>query len=198
MARVDVKNAQISRRRRGPALEEAILDAAWEELADAGYSKLTYEAVARRAATSRPVLYRRWPTVARLAIAAIMRYVTLHPITVQDLGNVRDELFLLLRRFADRAPPRLVRLIFEMQSDMQAEELNFADHNQEDPILPVLERAVSRGEVDPDRITPRILRLPTSLVLHETMISLKPIPDAAIREIIDQLFLPLIMPRTPG
>jgi len=55
-------------RRRGAALEAAILDAAWAELVAAGYAGLTMEAVAARAQTSRPVISRRWPD--RAAIPA--------------------------------------------------------------------------------------------------------------------------------
>ena len=36
-------------RRRGPGLEAAILEAAWEELTEAGYAALTMESVAARA-----------------------------------------------------------------------------------------------------------------------------------------------------
>ena len=57
-------------RRRGATLEEAILDAAWAELIDHGYAEMTLEAVAKRAGTSRPVLYRRWPSRTKLATAA--------------------------------------------------------------------------------------------------------------------------------
>jgi AcrR family transcriptional regulator len=50
-----------NRRRRGTALEDAILDAAWTELIEHGYANLTLESVAKRSGTSRPVLARRWP-----------------------------------------------------------------------------------------------------------------------------------------
>src|SRR5580704_17603611 len=58
-------------RRRGEALETALLDAAWEELQAVGYAGLTTEAVADRAGTSRAVIYRRWPKRAELVIAAL-------------------------------------------------------------------------------------------------------------------------------
>jgi len=65
---------QVPRRRRyGAALEEALLDAAWDELGEIGYAGFTVDAVARRAGTSRPVLYRRWPSRARLVLAASER-----------------------------------------------------------------------------------------------------------------------------
>ena len=59
------------RRRRGSELEGALLDAAWEELQANGYAGLTYDAVAARAGTSKPALYRRWPTKADLVVATM-------------------------------------------------------------------------------------------------------------------------------
>jgi AcrR family transcriptional regulator len=185
------------RRRRGTMLEDAILDAAWSELEERGYSEFTFQAVAERAETSRPVLYRRWTTRASLASAAIARHMKLHPITVPDLGNLRDEMCLLLRQFADRAPPRLLGLLFDMGQDMAAEGKSFMDDRfQEFPLKDVIERAVERGEVDKDRLTPRVLRTPVSLVLHEVVMTVRQISDSAIAEIFDQIFLPLVAARS--
>jgi AcrR family transcriptional regulator len=183
----------VVKRRRGAALEDAILDAAWSELELRGYSDFTFQAVADRAGTSRAVLYRRWPTKTSIASAAIVRHIKLNPITVPNLGNFRDEMCLLLRRFADRAPPRLLGLIFEMSQDMAAEGTSFMDDRFQDfPMKDVLERALARGDVDKDRLTPRVVRLPFSLVMHEVVITVKQISDMAIAEIVDQTFLPLV------
>ncbi|HET6737281.1 MAG TPA: helix-turn-helix domain-containing protein, partial [Kribbella sp.] len=57
-------------RRRGAALEEAILRAAVEELQEVGYRELTMDGVAARAGTSKNVIYRRWPSRAALCVAA--------------------------------------------------------------------------------------------------------------------------------
>lgn len=183
-------------RRRGAALEEAIADAAWFELASGGYSAFTFEAVARRAETSRAVLYRRWPTRSSLASAAIARHVALNPLVTPDLGNVRDELCLVMRKFADRSPPRLLRLIFEMSADMMSENATFQDMRyRENPLGDILTRAVERGEVDEKALTPRIVRLPLSLVMQDIIVSLRPISDEAIGEIVDEVFLPLVSRR---
>jgi len=61
-------------RRRGAALEAALLDAAWDELQVTGYQAMTMEAVADRAGTSRAVLYRRWPKRAELVVATLRRH----------------------------------------------------------------------------------------------------------------------------
>jgi AcrR family transcriptional regulator len=185
-------------RRRGVALEEAILDAAWAELIEHGYAAMTLETVAKRAGTSRPVLHRRWPSRTKLATAALARYMALNPIDVPDLGSVRAELSLFLRRLADRARPDLVRLLFDMSGDLAEVKTSLADVRAEFAndrlIRAILDRAIARGEVDPGRLTPRIVALPTDLTRHELLMTFEPPSDAAIREIVEDIFLPLVQP----
>src|ERR1700742_3539938 len=84
-------------RRRGAALQEALLDAAWHELTTSGYGRFTMEAVAARAGTSTPVLYRRWPDRRDLALAAIRHYGDRNPVGVPDTGTLRGDLVAFLR-----------------------------------------------------------------------------------------------------
>jgi AcrR family transcriptional regulator len=183
-------------RRRGAALQDAILDAAWAELTEHGYAEMTLETVAKRAGTSRPVLHRRWPSRTKLATAALGRYLALNPIDVPDLGSVRAEMGLLLRDLSDRARPDLVRLVFDMTSDLMDAKSNLADVRGEITngrlIVAILDRGIERGEVDPDRLTPRIVALPTDLARHEMLMTLGPLSDEVIREIVEDIFLPLV------
>jgi AcrR family transcriptional regulator len=189
-------------RRRGTRLEDAILDAAWAELIERGYPELTLEGVAKRAGTSRPVLHRRWPSRTALATAALGRHVARNPIVVPDLGSVRDEICLLLRQMSDRARPDMVRLVFDMQKDLADHHSNLAGLRahlkgqivEPDAMQTILGRAVDRGEVAPARLTPRIVSVPTDLARHEILMTFEPLSDAAINEIVDQVFLPLVRP----
>ena len=56
----------------------------------------------------------------------------------------------------------------------------------------VVNRAVERGEVDPARLTPRIIALPFDLFRNEMMMTLKPVPDHVLRQIVDDIFIPLV------
>jgi AcrR family transcriptional regulator len=183
-------------RRRGATLEEAILDAAWAELIDHGYADMTLEAVAKRAGTSRPVLYRRWPSRTKLATAALARYLSLKPVEIPDLGNVSAELRLLLRQLSDRARPDLLRLLFDMSGDLVDAKSNFAKVRAEfanDRLIhAILDRSTARGEIDPDRLTPRIVALPTDLARHEMLMTFEPLSDEVIQEIVEGIFLPLV------
>jgi hypothetical protein len=62
------------------------------------------------------------------------------------------------------------------------------------PIDDILQRAVERGEIDPRKLTPRIAALPIELVRHEMMMTMAPVPDSVIAEILDEVFLPLVIP----
>jgi hypothetical protein len=55
-----------------------------------------------------------------------------------------------------------------------------------------LGRAVDRSDIDAGRITPRIARLPIDLVHHEMTMTLAPMTETALEEIVDTIFLPLL------
>ena len=183
-------------RRRGAALEDAILDAAWAELTELGYTGMTLESVAKRAGTSRPVLSRRWPTRTKLATAALARQSKLNPTSVPDMGSVSDELRQLLRYMSNRVRPNLVQLAFDMSRDLADEGSNFRDVRGEltdgELMKTILKRGVNRGEIDPTRLTPRNIALPTDLARHEILMTYRPLSEEVIREIVEDVFLPLV------
>lgn len=58
--------------------------------------------------------------------------------------------------------------------------------------MTILERADRRGEIQLDRITPRVASLPVDLVRHELFRTQAPVPEAILEEIVDDVFLPLL------
>jgi AcrR family transcriptional regulator len=68
-----VREPEVSRRRRGAELEDAICLAAFDELCDVGFSAFTIESVAARAQTGKASIYRRWPTKNELLMDAFCR-----------------------------------------------------------------------------------------------------------------------------
>ena len=57
----------------------------------------------------------------------------------------------------------------------------------------ILRRAVERGEISEDRLTSRVAQLPIDLLLHDLIMTQAPMADAGIVEIVDEIFLPLLM-----
>jgi AcrR family transcriptional regulator len=187
--------APASTRRRGSALEDALLDAAWDELREVGYAKLTMEGVAQRAGTSRPVLARRWPTRPQLVIAALRRHRPMISGEVPDTGNLRGDVLTVLRRisarFAEVGPETFYGLAGDyfadraLVPDFQAQVLRTGN----EVMAAILRRAAERGEARDD-IPPRVATLPIDLLRHELLLSLG--DEHAITEIVDQVFLPLV------
>lgn len=195
----DVSKESVRKRRRGAELEAALLDAAWDELIAIGFEELTYEAVAARAGTSRAVLYRRWPTKRELVLAAMSRKAPPVPNEPPDTGNLRSDVIALLRfivrRMHDLAPVRQV-LAAEQEGDTELSAY-LASRNREpggDWMRTVLDRAAHRGEIDSAAPLPdRLVTLPVVLVLHELLMARHTPSDADLEEIVDLLFLPLVM-----
>jgi AcrR family transcriptional regulator len=182
-------------RRRGSALEDALLDAAWAELQEVGYARLTMEAVAQRAGTSRPVLARRWPTRPQLIIAALRRHRPLLSGEIPDTGNLRDDVLALLRRvsarFAEVGPDTFYGLAADYFADPVVipdfQAVTFQSGNE--VMTAILKRAAERGEVK-DEIPARVASLPIVLLRHHLLLS--PGDEHALTGIVDQVFLPLV------
>ncbi len=92
--------------------------------------------------------------------------------------------------------PDLIRLAFDMGGDLADAQSNLAEVRGEivdgQLIRTIVERGVRRGEVDPERLTPRIISLPGDLARNELLMTLKPLRDEVIREIVHDIFLPLV------
>lgn len=191
----------MAERRRGEELEDAILEAAWLEMAACGYAGMTMEAVAERAGTSRPVLARRWNGKAPLAVAAIRQQMAKHPVEVPDRGNVRTELLECLERMSERtsgvtAAFSLFLSEYFAETSSAPKDLRAAlIQGQVQSIPAILERAVKRGEVDPKKLTPPIASLLSTLFREYAIMNFSP-PSPALRKAwVDTVFLPLVKVR---
>jgi AcrR family transcriptional regulator len=194
---VDLESEPL-RRRRGAELEAALLEAAWEELFDTGYAGLTFDGVAQRAGTSRPVLYRRWPNKPDLVRAAVQYELVRDRPTVPDTGSLRGDLLAVLRN-ANKHRAGFTALLtyhlgpyFQETGTSPAELRQVLLQDQPSTTDLIFERAVARGEVAAERLTPRLRSLPYDLYRHEALMTLEPVPDHVIESILDEVVLPLI------
>lgn len=186
-------------RRRGAALEEALLDAAWHELQAVGYAALTMDAVADRAGTSRAVLYRRWRNKAELVIAAMRRHTPMLSGEVPDSGSLRGDVLALLHRMSERLAERGPELTFGLLADYFGNADVFAELHQHvlqigaGVMATILQRAAERGEAR-ERIPAIVATLPIDLFRHQLFVTRKPPTDKTIDDIVDTVFMPLVQP----
>lgn len=189
---------RLKERRRGSDLEEALLDAAWTELTERGYSGLTMDGVAARADTSRPVLARRWEGKNALAIAAIRQQMAKSPLAVPDRGDVRTELLEFMKRASARASA--IAAAFTMVSSEYFQETSSLPQDwrvalaggESSALDPILQRAVERGEIDAKKLVAPVVTLLTDLFRYHAIMTFSP-PSPALRTSwVDCIFLPLV------
>jgi AcrR family transcriptional regulator len=190
----------VRRRRHGQELESALLTAALDELVKVGYARLTMESVARRAGTSEPVLYRRWPNKDQLVLAAMEHYRNAHPIALPDTGALRTDLLAELTAASEARAGIYAIAAGASSSGLLADTGLTVSQIRErvmgGPLLPhqraIYQRAHDRGEIDLEHIPAAVLNLPFDLVRHDLLMDLRPPEPARIQSIVDELFLPLL------
>jgi AcrR family transcriptional regulator len=191
-------------RRRGDELEAALLDAAWEELVEVGFARLTMESVAARARTGVAVLYRRWPGKDALTMAAIAHYGAKHPIEIPDTGSLRGDMLALLGGVNDARYSFTVVVTAAFSGLLTSTGLTPAEVRArllgDRPMWSdqIFRRAHERGEIDLDKTPAAVLALPFDLMRHDLLMTLKPVPPERIAAIVDDLFLPLVAAYRPG
>jgi AcrR family transcriptional regulator len=185
-------------RRRGQELKDALLEAAYTELIEGGLAAFTLDGVATRAQTSRPVLYRRWPTREELVIAAIRHHDEHHRPPIPDTGTLRGDLTAVLKG-ANQYRMQLIAPVlaqfsgYFLQTGRTPADLRrelIGDRLTSDSVI--IQRAIDRGEIDPARITPRVAALPFDLFRHEVLMTHALVPDEVIEEIVDLIALPVM------
>src|SRR3984957_11038707 len=169
-------------RRRGEELEAALLEAAWQELVEAGFARLAMESFAARAKTGVAVLYRRWPNKDDLVMAAIRHYGTTRPVDIPDTGSLRGDMIALLSS-ASSARISFVAIVGAAFSGLLASSgLTPAQVREKvmagGPLwsAQIFARAHERGEIDLNRIPEVILTMPFDLMRHDMLMTYKPIP----------------------
>ncbi|HEX7658692.1 MAG TPA: TetR/AcrR family transcriptional regulator [Pseudonocardiaceae bacterium] len=194
-------DARVPQRRRGAALVNALLDAAWDELAEKGYDGFTIESVAERAQTARAVIYRRWATKPELVRAAIAHRGQREKVIVPDTGSLRGDLIELLRGTNRRRAPLIgIFMSARLASFYTETGASFADLRDEflagraSLMDQIFDRAVERGEIDPARLTPRVRSVAYDLFRLEVLMTGRPVPDDVMESIIDEIVLPLVRP----
>jgi AcrR family transcriptional regulator len=193
--------APARRRRHGAQLQSELLDAAWDELAEVGYARLTMGSVAARAGTSEPVLYRRWANKDQLVYAALKHYGDTHPVATPDTGTLRGDLLAHLTSASETLagfyPIAMASALSGMLAALNLTPSEAREQAMTARGLPLVRRAIyqrahERGEIDLDRIPPAVLALPFDLMRNDMLMDLQPPKPERIQTIVDELFLPLV------
>jgi AcrR family transcriptional regulator len=142
-------------RPRDPRIVGAVVEATVALLAEMGYADLSVDAIARRAGTSKPAIYRRWPSKAHLVHEAV--FPLGEATELPDTGSLTGDVRAMVRRSADvlttpAAGAALTGLVGEMAADptLHAALLQRFSGILSQGLGDRLADAVARGEARPD------------------------------------------------
>jgi AcrR family transcriptional regulator len=181
-------------RKRDEVLAAAIQEATRAELAEYGYAGVTFEGVARRAETSRSVLYRRYSNRAHMVTDALP---SLHwPIEWETTGSLREDLLLIFTTILDRFHSVGVDTyrrigaeadddLFDASTALVSELINRTVHC-------ALSEARSREEIGPAAIPVLVEMTLLALVRNEVFFTRNHVGHHTLIELLDTVYLPLV------
>ena len=184
-----------TRRRRGKVLEQAIRSAVVDLVIEQGAAGVTMDAVAARAATSKPVLYRRWPDRAALLRETLVP-LAMDAIPHTDTGSYRGDMLAILRGWAEFfASPRGAVAVAIVGAMPQDPELAAAFQDgviawRKEAMSETLGRAIERGEVRPDVPVEIARELGQAMLWHRFLVTGDPITDELVTHIVDEILIP--------
>jgi len=183
---------------------DAITQVVLEELADVGYGKLTMDAVARRAGSSKPTLYRRWSSKQEMvldALASVSR-----PVVPEDDGHdLREHLLELVRAVhAWLSEPLMRKILPDMLAEgLRSDAMDKAlTHHIAEPrraaVKAMMDRATERGEIPEGADVEFALDLLAAPVYWRLCVLRRDVDDAYLAEVADMAYRELTTPRPAG
>ena len=139
-------------RPRDPRIDNSVLRATVELLGTSGYGDLSVDAIAKRAGTSKPAIYRRWPSKAHLVHEAV--FPISQSTELPDTGSLSGDVREMVRRTTGvlttpAARAAMPGLLAEMATDptLHTKLLDRFGDVTSRGMTDRLEDAMSRGEV---------------------------------------------------
>ena len=193
-------------RRRGAALEDAIRQAAFAELTEAGYTGFSVESVAARAHTGKASIYRRWPTKQELVMDALCAALPTPEqcgtaMEIDDSITTVEALHEVARTIARviTSPSGDAMRAIKCEAVADPELAQLVDERFQAPrraaLLALLRRGVERGEVRPDAATQIVADVIPAVLAHRVILQREALTERDVTEIIEQIFIPLVAVR---
>ena len=194
--------SRLTRRKRGPELEAAILSAAFDELIESGFTAFSFESVAARAQTGKASIYRRWSTKPDLVLDALSAHL---PSPQECCGPNFDDSVTTIDALRDVG--RLVATIMSGPSgdairaikgmaSADAELARAIDDRFNAPrrqaMLDLLQRGVARGEVRPEAVCVNVAEAMPALIMYRVLMLREELTEADAIQIVDDVLVPLI------
>jgi AcrR family transcriptional regulator len=187
----DVARLARAGRPRDREIDAALLRSTIAVLKESGYGGLTFEKVAREAGTTKPSIYRRWPTRQQLVLAALGE--RLGAASAPDTGCTLCDLDECLKVFVAafrRMPPGVIGPLFADcagDRDLRAAFMTTLFDPPRAAVRETLERALARADLRADVDLELIVDMIESLVYLRALFGHAPTSDAEIERAVEAL-----------
>jgi len=178
-------------RPRDPQIDAAVLEATLAVLDEAGYVHLTLEEVARRADTTKPAIYRRWPSRQHLVLAALAARLDAAraPDTGCTLCDLNEGINVFIAAFRRIRPDVLGPLLADCTSDPALRDAFMATlfNPPRTAVAEMLDHAVARGDLREDIDRALVLDMLGSLVHYRALFGHAPTTEAQVERAVEAL-----------
>ncbi|MQA87326.1 MAG: TetR family transcriptional regulator [Streptosporangiales bacterium] len=178
-------------RPRNLQIDTAVLDATLAVLDESGYGHFTLEEVARRAGTTKPAIYRRWPTRQRLVLAALARRLgeADAPDTDCTLCDLAEGIIVFVAAFQRMPPDVLGPLLADCAAhpELRADFMTTLFDPPRTAVRQTLTRAIARGDLREDLDLELTLDLLGSVVHYRALFGHAPTTEAEIERAVETL-----------
>lgn len=179
-------------------IDRAVLEATLDALAEVGFEALSVADVARRANSTTPAVYRRYPGKTELVIAAVDHELAGLPKDPPDRGSLRADLVAWARLTADALTPKRTRILVALtlaapSTPEPAQRLTAAlEHLTLTAWTTLTQRAAVRGELTNERVSLLIPRIPAAMITNVALLGESAPGAAFIDELVDAVMLPAL------
>lgn len=176
---------------RGQAARQRIIESTRDLILDGGLAAFNVEAVADASGSARSTVYRHWPEPRDLVIETLTSMVG--EIPTPDTGALSSDLeavaAIMLSIFDD---PKLRRLVLDITTaaaeDPELERIRQRQiKDRQQPVQLILQRAIARGEMDPELDLNIAIHLVEGPMLSAVLLENRQMSDEAIETMVDRI-----------
>ncbi len=174
----------------------AVMDAAIALFVDGGVNGVTVDAVAARARVAKTTIYRHWPERASLIIDTVRS--TFEHVRTPDTGSLRGDLLALACGPCGQANELPMSVLGGLMTALQNDPALSAAWRRRflEPRLAatraIFDRAVRRGEVDPDVDLDLILTILPSMCAYRSTVGGGIVDADFVARVLDDIILPTV------
>lgn len=174
--------------------EAELLGVTLRHLQERGYERLTVEAIAIEARSSKATMYRRWPSKKQLVLAAFIEGTSRMEMPPRT-GSLRADLIQVGNAICEQSPEHastmrgVINEVHRIPELAEAFQTEFVHHRRK-IFAEILADAVERGEIDAEVINDELHDLLAGYLVFRFLVSMRPPTKQTVISLVDEVLLP--------